>query len=955
MNNKVALVLLPPVRLDIQTWELIVAVFMMIIGILVLVGLIYITIPAPALAQNRLPRSADTNFEVSNSFFMAPSPVSTTRSSSPTFCFRNGSVLLYMIFFIALFLLIFSSLLSFLTRNVDFTTKNITLNKLFTDNMSAAEKSIGLFMSNPRNPLIGVDSQKRTIEYPAYVPSMKGYVYAGKTDTIIIDNNKYISGKLPPDGIQISNEGNNILSVLIRKINSSNNQVTNSTMFSIAPTTNIAAYNCSVSSCTPNPSPYDLLVTTDLAGNPSPRYEISLISDTETLYTISAQNKNVTKQSYIFNKDAFSVNITSYERSKSRGIGSKLTMDTPAKLEDDSVNLSSQNDFKDDLDPLALVSSYNEPGVSSAFIDTFATDTGAGLDWIANDATKLGTTTVNQVTLQNGATYTLKRTIAGDFDLRVKFDKKDTMGGELGGIFVKNATDEYRLGVGKTNVYKHKDASGIDNATCVLDTANQQTHSLYKNTPTSPKYVRRTEGACISAPVTPPAPANPPPPYIAKHYPYDTSNKFILRIERIGDTLRASYCVADLTSNTDIDNCDNLGVSANWRTLNDDLPQTLTGDVTVGLYNDDTSNLVAKNFHITKLNGLVSSSVRDVTNPFVYTKTILFGNRVTVTKIQVDGDIQQEATDNYCKNNISDVTDDRCLSASYDHIFQMEIKNGDGASFATTNDQIYIPSGLTGQDHITLNISLKSATGDVHIFPFIRRIRVYYNQSSTVGAGGGGCVDTSWGPDPGTTCTGTSFTQTSNCGTNRTAVGTKDCAECGSANGQISATAPTSGLCQRGNPSAVTNSGASWIWTCTQGGNTANCSAPKSTPTACALSGYAWNPVAGYIAMQSGGAGPGVKIDSSRTKLTGSAWSPEFGYLSMDAGSSSPGVHISSGKLGGYAWNSVIGYVGMDAVGANPGVQISNGKLTGYAWNPVIGYIKFDGPTFGVTYDTSCF
>ena len=37
------------------------------------------------------------------------------------------------------------------------------------------------------------------------------------------------------------------------------------------------------------------------------------------------------------------------------------------------------------------------------------------------------------------------------------------------------------------------------------------------------------------------------------------------------------------------------------------------------------------------------------------------------------------------------------------------------------------------------------------------------------------CVDTSWSPDPSTVCSGTSFTQTSNCGDTRSMTGAKSC------------------------------------------------------------------------------------------------------------------------------------------------------------------------------------
>jgi len=46
------------------------------------------------------------------------------------------------------------------------------------------------------------------------------------------------------------------------------------------------------------------------------------------------------------------------------------------------------------------------------------------------------------------------------------------------------------------------------------------------------------------------------------------------------------------------------------------------------------------------------------------------------------------------------------------------------------------------------------------------------------GTGGGGCSDTSWTPNPSTVCSGSSFTQTSNCGNTRQVTGTKDCTTC---------------------------------------------------------------------------------------------------------------------------------------------------------------------------------
>jgi hypothetical protein len=57
--------------------------------------------------------------------------------------------------------------------------------------------------------------------------------------------------------------------------------------------------------------------------------------------------------------------------------------------------------------------------------------------------------------------------------------------------------------------------------------------------------------------------------------------------------------------------------------------------------------------------------------------------------------------------------------------------------------------------------------------------------------------------------------------------------ECGSADGQVFKTAPSSNLCRLGTPSAVTANGTGWTWTCAgqEGGQTASCAANLRTYT----------------------------------------------------------------------------------------------------------------------------
>lgn len=99
------------------------------------------------------------------------------------------------------------------------------------------------------------------------------------------------------------------------------------------------------------------------------------------------------------------------------------------------------------------------------------------------------------------------------------------------------------------------------------------------------------------------------------------------------------------------------------------------------------------------------------------------------------------------------------------------------------------------------------------------------------------CTASSWSPDPSTVCSGTNFTQTSNCGTTRTATGTKACTSgsCGTAAKTYAstATAYSGTFCSVGTASpaspAFPTAGSSSSWQCLgNGGSTATCYASRS-------------------------------------------------------------------------------------------------------------------------------
>ncbi len=87
------------------------------------------------------------------------------------------------------------------------------------------------------------------------------------------------------------------------------------------------------------------------------------------------------------------------------------------------------------------------------------------------------------------------------------------------------------------------------------------------------------------------------------------------------------------------------------------------------------------------------------------------------------------------------------------------------------------------------------------------------------------------------TCEDTIVIQTSNCGTQRSAHGTKDCSidgVCGTSNGKTLTIAPATGLCTQVTASAVSGDGP-WTWSCygSGGGTTASCSANKTVEPQC--------------------------------------------------------------------------------------------------------------------------
>ena len=203
------------------------------------------------------------------------------------------------------------------------------------------------------------------------------------------------------------------------------------------------------------------------------------------------------------------------------------------------------------------------------------------------------------------------------------------------------------------------------------------------------------------------------------------------------------------------------------------------------------------------------------------------------------------------------------------------------------------------------------------------------------------CTDTTWSPDPSTVCSGQSFTQTSNCGTTRTAAGTENCApvsvHCGRCSTVMSyqwasfdstdptcatvvpSTNPVTRTCNCSCPGGLSNT----LYP-------PNCSSQCTAPSVVNVSGV-WNKTAGTVQ---------------------SVWTLSQSGSSV-SGTSSSGATITSGSIGpdghsisltwsnGYRFNATVSSDG----NSMSGTQTNPDGTSGGTWSATRSTASFLGGT----------
>jgi hypothetical protein len=144
------------------------------------------------------------------------------------------------------------------------------------------------------------------------------------------------------------------------------------------------------------------------------------------------------------------------------------------------------------------------------------------------------------------------------------------------------------------------------------------------------------------------------------------------------------------------------------------------------------------------------------------------------------------------------------------------------------------------------------------------------------------------------------------------------------------------------------------------------------------IEGYFWMPNGGWIQLQGGNHGVGMKqvgrLAGGNTyyDLTGYAWAPNLGWINFRAADDSYGVTVETTRdnprdgrgpwrINGYAWGPNVGWLNFDAIdgvgpafnpnepqisiGLQPPGDVINAEIKGYAWSPNFGWVDLSGAT----------
>lgn len=616
----------------------------------------------------------------------------------------KGAVFIYVLFSVALFMLLFSTLIFSMNRNVDYMTKAVTVNKLYNDSVSAIQKVIGLFQGNPTNDEVYAQTQKRDVTVQAFSRFVEGYVYDKKSDVIKIDSSRYNPRfEIVPSTVTITNltDSKGPLIVLSRKIKLENNFIEKTQLLTVPVNSN---------------SNVDL----ELFDNNKLVYkqEFILSSKEGALYKIESDlGKPEDEKGKIPLKD-ITVSTIAYEQPKAFGTGEKVNLSLSAPLDLPSIDLVSKQDFSLESVPVGqepvFSSSINRPGISSSYEDTFELNfnLNGNNDWVIspNDNFNKYTTTFGEgrAIINYPSSYTstvylyLNNDSNRELDLRGTLDLTSmNTNGEIGIVLKLKGAGSNIFFAGVKNYqnityYSEREVEGV--LECVPDTPPSVGNLLITHIgpTTAPTKFHDNSTTCRADTNL----------NDAQVFRPVTTNKIMLRFVRKGDKIDTYFCDSE-------DKCDKLNYP--WPLMKDDVYDVLsTNSFYPGFYARGNPGAAFSYYRVSKISGEGST--------LVFNKTINFGRTVTIKRIEADGFIP----------SIKDAEGDPLPNflIKVGGVCQ-PIPDENPGICSIQSSMVFKPvadnnGGEIERSDLPINIELRSLSGELSEIPFIRSIRIYY-------------------------------------------------------------------------------------------------------------------------------------------------------------------------------------------------------------------------------------
>lgn len=556
-----------------------------------------------------------------------------------------------------------SLMLSTFSANNRFAERAITDTRLRMENQSAIGKVLGLYQSDPRHPQLGpLNTARRAVSYLPYIAKHEGYLAKNKAVVINIDGRDYPDRNLIPTSITVRNmpDSQGALSVIGRTIRTDTNFIESASTVQIAKPASSAA----------PPNETVLNLPADLTNGEQRfvrRYEIVLFSDTDVLY------EAVPNGSTQFVGDRINIAVTSRNASILGANQIASSNSASYAIRPPSVILASPDSLRNGSSGTAVLSSWNYPGVSTAFIDTF--DAASANDW-----TTSGSITYPNGTalLTTGASLTYANaTTAGDFDIRATFTgvvPPATPGGVLQATI---GGTTYKIAIANVTSYQG------NSTTCTTSTGSGLLSYVAYPGASAPADVGDGSSACISS-------------HPNQYFPFaanTASSAYTLRFERRGSILNAFFCEA--TGTKDCERADQFTVinATPFCTNGGVSPNCNPGSVPATLAITATSSTALQYARVSQIGATAKT----------YTNTITLEKAVKIKQVELLGYVPPNA------GLVVTTTPNLCSPATD----------------CGTQTRI-IPTTTTSTSSLAITLSFASASGDLSEIPFIYGIRVSY-------------------------------------------------------------------------------------------------------------------------------------------------------------------------------------------------------------------------------------